>query len=72
MEVLEYIEITPVKKKWKKKAALTNTIPSPIAVKSINEVTNTGKANEPINDFTKWVMPSQPQAYIKCPRYDFF
>jgi hypothetical protein len=72
MEGLEYIEITPVKKKWKKKTSLTNAKHSPMMVKSMNEVTKTGKANEPINDFTKWVMPSQPQAYIKCPRYDFF
>lgn len=72
MKDLEYIEITPVKKKWKKKASLINTIQSPILVKSLNEATKTGQANEPINDFTKWIMPSQPQAYIKCPRYDFF
>ncbi len=72
MEELEYIQITPVKRKWKKKASLTNTIQSPGTVKSINEVTKKGKTHEPITDFNKWVMPSQPQAYIKCPRYDFF
>ena len=70
IEYLEYIEVPPVKKTWKKRALLTNTIQSPV-IDSIKEYHKTNKADEIITHFAKWVMPPEPQAYIKCPRYDF-
>ena len=68
---LENIEVSSVKKTWKKKIPLTNTIQSPAPGKSIKEDDKTREVGKVINDFSKWIMPSQPQAYIKCPRYDF-
>ena len=72
IEYLEDIEVSPVKKAWKKNAPLTNTIQSPAMDTPIKESDKTNNADEIINDFNKWVMPPQPQAYLKCPRYDFF
>jgi len=70
IEHLEDIEVSTAKKRWKKKVRLTNTIQSPV-IDSINEDHKTNKADEITIHFNKWVMPPQPQAYIKCPRYDF-
>ncbi|HKZ65049.1 MAG TPA: hypothetical protein VJ111_01770 [Chitinophagaceae bacterium] len=72
IEYSEDIEASPVKKKWKKKKPLTNTMQSPAMDKSIKGNGETNKADEIANDFSKWIMPSQPQAYIKCPHHDFF
>jgi hypothetical protein len=70
IEHLEDIEVSTAKKRWKKKARLTNTIQSP-GIDSIKEDHKTNKADEINIHFNKWVMPPQPQAYIKCSRYDF-
>jgi len=69
---LEDIEVLPVKKLRKKQAPLRNTIQSSTIGKSINESHKTSQADELNIHFTKWIMPPQMQAYIKCPRYDFF
>jgi hypothetical protein len=68
---LENIEVSSVKKQWKKKIPLTTTIQPATPAKSIKEDNKTSEAGKVINDFSKWIMPSQLQAYIKCPRYDF-
>ena len=72
IEYLEDIEVLPVKKAWEKKAPLTSEIKLPAIDKSKKEDNRINKADEIITHFNKWVMPPQPQAYIKCPRYDFF
>jgi len=59
------------KKRWKRKAPLTNTIQSAVADPK-KEKYKTNKADEITIHLNKWVMPApQLQAYIKCPRYDF-
>ena len=62
------MKVSTVKKRWKKKAPLTNTIQSAVADSKKEE----SKTNEAAIHLNKWVMPApQLQAYIKCPRYDF-
>ena len=64
------IEVLPPKKVWRKRNLL-HTIPPP-------SVRNSKKENGEINNsceskirFDKWIMPTQPEGYLKCPRYDF-
>lgn len=65
------MEVSTAKKRWKKKAPLTNTIQSAVA-DSKKEEYKTNEADEITIPLNKWVMPApQLQAYIKCPRYDF-
>jgi hypothetical protein len=71
-ECLEDIEVLPAKTVWENKILPANTIQLPMTDKSIKEDDKTNKTGKPINRFNKWVMPQQPQAYIKCSCYDFF
>ena len=65
------MKVSTAKKKWKKKAPLTNTIQSAVA-DSKKEEHKTNEADEITIPLNKWVMPApQLQAYIKCPRFDF-
>ena len=65
------MEVSTAKKRWKKKAPLTNTIQSAVA-DSKKEDSKTNEADEITIHLNKWIMPApQLQAYIKCPRYDF-
>jgi hypothetical protein len=65
------MKVSTAKKKWKKKAPLTNTIQSAVA-DSKKEEYKTNEADETTIHLNKRVMPApQLQAYIKCPRFDF-
>lgn len=66
------IEVLPLRKARRKKNLLRKTIPplSPGNSKKAKDKpdNNAGKTKIP---FDKWIMPSEPEGYIKCPRYDF-
>jgi protein involved in polysaccharide export with SLBB domain len=72
IEYSEDIEVLPIKQVFEKKIQVLNTIQLPVIGHSIKKGYKTNEAAEIIIHFNKWVMPPQPQAYIKCPRYDFF
>ncbi len=72
IEYSEDIEVLPVKKLLDKKIQIINTIQLQAIGNSIKKADKTNQADEINSHFSKWLMPPQPEAYIKCPRYDFF
>ena len=71
IDYLEDIEVSPVKNEWQNTIQPANKIELSTIVKRIkedNKITRSGKIK---THFNKWILPPQPQAYIKCPRYDF-
>jgi len=73
IELLDDIKIIPVKKPNGKIVLPANTLQQSLPVdRSINkQVAGTSKTDKRFAYFSKWVMPPQPEAYIKCRRYDF-
>ena len=65
------IEVLPPRKTWRKKILLPKRIPSLSPVKSKKIKAKKDNAVKPKPIFDKWIMPPEPEGYIKCPRYDF-
>ncbi len=72
IEYSEDIEVLPVKQLLEKEIQVTNTIRLQAIDSSIKKEDKTNQTDEIITHFNKWLMPPQPEEYIKCPRYDFF
>ena len=68
----EELEVLPLKQLLDKKIQITNTIQLETFANSIKREDKTNQADEIIIHFNKWLMPPQPQGYLKSPRYDFF
>ncbi|MGZ8558572.1 MAG: hypothetical protein ACXWWC_09575 [Chitinophagaceae bacterium] len=68
----EDLEVLPVKQLLDKKIQVTNTIRLQAFGHSIKMEDKTNQADEIITHFNKWLMPPQPQGYLKSRRYDFF
>jgi len=71
IDYLEDIEVSTVKNEGENRIRSANKKELTTYVKRIkedNKITRSGKIK---THFNKWILPPQPQAYIKCPRYDF-
>ena len=72
MTYSEDIEVVPVIKLLADQYPLITTMQSLPVGQSIKDAIKTNKEAEQVICFSKWLMPPQPQAYIKCAPYDFF
>jgi hypothetical protein len=70
IDLIEEIQLFPIQKK--EEPAKVITIPFSVKGKEIKELVKETRPPEPTSPTDNFIMPPQPEAYIKSPRYDFF
>ena len=66
------IKILPRKTIRRKSVLSAIKIPALPVVYPSKKVNEISKANKKEIPFEKWIMPPQPEGYLKCPGHDFF
>lgn len=72
IDFIEEIQLFPVQKQKDKEPTKVIAFPLPVKVKDIKEIIKETKSLEPASTVDNYIMPPQPEAYIKAPRHDFF
>lgn len=70
IDLIEEIPILPAKKE--KQILKAIVISPPVKEKEMKEPAKENKVSVAANTSINYLMPPQPEAYIKSPRYDFF
>lgn len=72
IDLIEEIQLFPIQKQKEKEPTKVIAIPLSVKGKEIKELVKETKPPEPTSPTDNYIMPPQPEAYIKPPRYDFF
>jgi hypothetical protein len=72
IDFIQEIQLFPVQKQREKEPTKVIAIPLSVKVKEIKELIKEAKPPEPASPADNYIMPPQPEGYIKPPRHDFF
>lgn len=72
VEFAEDIKTIPLKTGWKKIGPPVKTVPPFTVLRRSKKREREIKRLDETISFDQYIMPRQPQGYIRCPRYDFF